>query len=174
MATIVRKLLSCVLCEKKFSESDIENLEFFPEQMICFSCYEKGRKKDHRTWCFGKKNVTGSSGNVVLYGYDPQASLDCRKYCPDRKVCFLFASGKIKTLRSLTRKRLPFTRGSVESRAFAAAVLGTTYRRLKRLILAYNGEVLQVLRLLKRGRARGQTWKYTRNEDGRVRITTDD
>lgn len=170
MATATTKVLPCVICLKKFSEHDVEELNYFPEQEICFDCYVKGSKQDHRTWCFGKMNlVDETSGKVKAFGYDPARSDDCRKFCPDRKICFLFATKQITNLRQLTKDRMPFKPGSISSKAFAACVIGTTRLKLKKLIKSYGGSFIVVMRRLKRQKLGTKTWRYIRNGN-RIRI----
>lgn len=163
------QLLTCTLCNRKFSEKDVENLNFFPDQLICFKCYDEGSKKEHRVWCFGKKSLVAPTGKVLAYGFDPTHSSDCRKHCPDRKVCFLFATGTIHRLRLLTKPELPFKPGSVSSKAFAACVLGTTRSKLRKLIRSLRGNLSVVMRRLKHEKRGKKTWQYIVKGE-RVRI----
>jgi len=166
-------LLKCVLCGKGFSELDVENLNFFPIQLICFVCYQKGSKQDHRVWCFGKMNTVGANGKIIAYGYDPAVSADCNKYCPDRKICFLFASQKIDKLRLLTKSNMPFQPGSVTSKAFAACIIGTTRLKLRELIKSLNGNLAIVMTRLKKEKRGSKRWKYV-VKDEKVRIVSED
>lgn len=160
----LKKVLACILCLKKFSEQDVEELNYFPNEGICFNCYLDGSKKEHRVWCFGKKNIIDAiTGKIKAFGYDPAQSPDCRRYCPDRKICYLFATNQIQKLRLLTKSQMPFKPGSISSRAFAACIIGTTRLRLKRLIKSYGGSFTVIMKRLKRQKLGTKTWKYIRN-----------
>ena len=149
-----RKLMQCILCNKRFSEKDVEELRYFPEQGICFKDYYDGFKQDHRTWCFGKRNtVDPDTGKITRYGFDPQKSDDCKKLCPDRKVCRLFVSREIFRYRKLLKlKKLPFPRGTALLRIFVTCVIGISPEKLKEKTDAEGldlGKVMKTLRGLK-------------------------
>ena len=77
--------IECVLCERPFTIVDVQLFNFFLANGLCYDCCRKMYKQDEAISCFGKQ-------------YDPIA-MECKKLCPDRKVCPLFQSGEIKKLR---------------------------------------------------------------------------
>lgn len=83
------EVFRCVLCAGRFSVRDIRRGRYFVSTSICRECYEKGQQQDHSTWCFGKTDVT-VNGKVVKFGYNAQA-IECKKECPDRLICKVFA-----------------------------------------------------------------------------------
>ena len=80
----------CVVCGGKFSQEDVKLYLFFRSTKTCFGCYWEGKKKDHRTWCFGKRNKINKAGRIVRWGYNNLEHVECRDECPDRKICPLF------------------------------------------------------------------------------------
>jgi len=165
------KVLLCELCLSKFSENDVVDLNYFPEQQICFNCYVAGRKKDPREWCFGKMNETDPrTGTIKHYGYDPQRSSDCRKYCADRKICHLFATRRIDQFRMLIRSRIPYRTGTISARAYVSCVIGTTKKKLQDLVTSLGGDPQAMLEKFQRGRLGSIRWKFIESEDGKIKI----
>lgn len=167
----MKNLLVCELCRRKYSESDVENLNYFPEQGVCFFCYLDGSKKTHREWCFGKLNIKDEkTGTIRMYGYDPELSFDCRKYCQDRKICHLFVTKKIFQFRMLLKSKLPFKSGTPSARAFVACIMGTTVSKLTELVKYYGGDVAMVFRKLRRQKFGDYRWKYRETDDEKIKI----
>ena len=152
-----KKVLSCLCCPEKYSEEDVEKLNYFYPEGVCFSCYEKGAAASHRKWCFGKTDLV-VNGQVKGYGYDPETSEDCKKICPDRKICYLFVTGQIYLIRELIHAEIPFAVGSATAKAFVAALLGTTPTKLKKIVEANGGEYAVVLRRLRKQVKGDVTW----------------
>ena len=59
--------------------------EYFAETGICWACYRKRQKRPEL--CFGKRT------KGIVLGYDKEA-IECREFCPDRKVCVRFLEKK--------------------------------------------------------------------------------
>ena len=89
-----KALMECRLCSRKFSDDDRRALDYFSDVGICFDCLEKGKKKPASVWCFGKKECYNP--------YDPK-NRSCTEWCPDRRVCPLFADGSIYRLHQIAR-----------------------------------------------------------------------
>lgn len=98
MPKIAQPVLRCALCSKRFGEEDVKSLSFFPSTSACFNCYRGLSKKPYSHTCFGKPNVE-KSGKIIRFGYDPNASEDCRIHCPHKDICRLFYKKKIYRLR---------------------------------------------------------------------------
>ena len=86
-------MLECVLCRKRFRESDVRALLYFPSTRGCRSCYKHGQDAPYSAWCFGKPVIVGPNGRVLEYGYNEKAR-ECREECPDRKICPMFVAEK--------------------------------------------------------------------------------
>ena len=84
----------CIVCSAKFSRKDVKLYLFFRKTKTCFDCYVKGKKEDHRTWCFGKRNKLNKLKRIVRWGYDAVNHVECREECPDRNLCPLFLTQK--------------------------------------------------------------------------------
>jgi hypothetical protein len=76
-----KELLWCLLCNGKFSLSDIEKGTYISITGICRECYGKMWKSEQT--CFGKEEF-----------YDKE-TLECSTFCPDRKVCAEFVKVSI-------------------------------------------------------------------------------
>ena len=85
------KALECLLCRERYSEQDISNHMFWVETRICSACYAAMQRPDRRRSCFGKPTVRLPSGKV-LHAYNPRSE-ECRRICPDRKICALIMLG---------------------------------------------------------------------------------
>src|SRR5579864_99659 len=77
--------LECVLCTAVYTEHDVAILNFFPATRVCWVCYRKLQKSPFKVSCFGKKSKDGN------LGFDNMA-VECREYCPDRRLCPKFAN----------------------------------------------------------------------------------
>lgn len=170
------QVLRCQDCNKKFSEQDVEDLNFFPDIHTCVNCCQNERAKPHSTNCFGKKNTVTKQGTITAYGYDPEGSVDCSTYCDYRRVCGLFAQDKIDKLRmaimiqKAVDKATPFRhKNSIIAKAFLKATKGTTKRKLVRFINSEGGDSSRVMRILRSGSSHGYEWLYD-EADGRIKI----
>jgi hypothetical protein len=164
------KLFRCLICHGRFSEHDVELLNYFPVEMVCYEDYVKGTQQDHRMWCFGKKNVIDVAGRITRYGFDPQNSEDCRRWCDDRRICALFVTGRIYQYRKLLAAKLPFKPGYPTVKAFVSCIMGTTRDKLEALIRGNKGDPAQILALLRQQQFKGLKWTFIEKEDGRIRI----
>jgi len=83
-----KKPYECCECNRRFSEEDAARYTYFRHTKTCFDCYQEGQKKDHRVWCFGKRDKL-CEGVTVRWGYDATRP-ECSSKCPDRKICLAF------------------------------------------------------------------------------------
>lgn len=72
-----KELLWCLLCNRKFSVSDVDS-GYYPATGICKECYTEMQSGTNS--CFGK-----------VEKYDKE-SQECGSFCPDRKICSEFVS----------------------------------------------------------------------------------
>lgn len=165
------QVLKCQSCGRKFSEVDVEDLSFFPDIHTCFGCCDKEKKKLHVENCFGKKNEVSKSGTITAYGYDPDASVDCRVHCDFRRVCALFVRRKIYKLREaimvdkLVQETLPFRhKNSIIAKSFMMCLNGTTRRKLIRFIKKEQGDHKRILRIFRKGEIKNRKWKWDEHD----------
>lgn len=95
----------CNLCGHRFGDEDVAALRFFPDTLICDSCYRWGRSQPYRVWCFGKCDLVWR-GKIVAKGYDPKAET-CERdggSCPDRFYCRLYQIRRMGRLQRLVEK----------------------------------------------------------------------
>lgn len=71
-----KKILWCLICDEKFSISDIEKGTYISVTGICKECYKKMWKSE--LTCFGKASK-----------YEKETQ-ECGSLCPDREVCRSF------------------------------------------------------------------------------------
>jgi hypothetical protein len=135
--------------------------------------------------CFGKLT------KGKLLGYDPK-DLACKKLCPDRVVCKMFAKGAIMEYRDLTvearkaaikfllkpKKRPPakvvFKPDTNIGKLFALCCAGCTERQFMALCKKLDANHGWALRILRREEVNGHSWKYEEAIEGgakRIKIT---
>lgn len=160
--------LECILCPELFSEYDILNNRFFPETRVCYNCYLKLQKSSYDISCFGKKTKNSN------LGFD-QMAVECREYCPDRKLCPKFIKDKFiqvtkieaKPKEVVTTRLYPFRSHSIIDRAFRLCQQGVTKSKLKSWCAKQGTNYYRVIKVLKGGKKYGKSWRF--HEDG-VRI----
>jgi hypothetical protein len=186
--------LECILCEHQFSLDDVRLLNFFPSTGVCFDCYQKGQSASFATWCFGKTSVTGPNGNLLQYGYDPEAKV-CSEECPDRRICPLFWTGQIqewrdemvkvqdapvaevhkmkKKLKGYKGPPLPFYQPeAMTTKAFLICMKGVMVDDLVKWVKAQGGSSARVLRIMRSGSFNGKRWKVN-EANGYIRVIYD-
>jgi len=174
-------MLECILCEKHFNTQDVTELKFFPSTGICFDCYKAGVDAPYQKWCFGKTNIYGPGGRILNHGYDPDVR-ECRKECPDRKLCPLFVTGQIndwkagemvrfrdvpvseverkKKQKQYTGPKLPFRQtGAMTTQAFLMCMKGVMVDDLVKWVKLQGGSSQRVLRIMRGGVFNGKRWK---------------
>lgn len=170
-------VLKCQTCNKRFSEEDVEDLNFYPDIATCFHCCEKEKQKTHVENCFGKKNIVTKSGTITAYGYDPDNAIDCSLHCDFRRVCSLFARKKIYKLRAAimidkaVQEAMPFKhKNSIIAKSFLMCLKGTTRRKLIRFIRKEKGDSDRIIRIFRKGYFKDRKWLW--DEDGQdIRIS---
>lgn len=173
-------LLECSICGGKFTPEAVYSYEFFPDNNTCYDCCVGMQQKRHDVSCFGKL----TQGKNL--GYDVK-DLACRKLCPDRVVCKLFAGGTIMQFRELTvearkaalkfllkpKKRPPakvvFRPETNIGKLFALCVKGCTMEEFKALCDKLDANKGWALRILRREEVNGHAWTYE-EQNGRIKI----
>lgn len=165
--------LECVLCHAPFTQEDILKFNYFFENGLCYQCCRKLYKLPKAVSCFGKR-------------YSALA-LECKKICPDRKVCPLFQSKEIREMRKealtdeqrrgalqLLRAREeqprsrahPFQRGSVIFKAFELCRKGCDKDDLKQFVSKQHADLARILRIFRREEAYGKRWVWRESAAG--------
>lgn len=165
--------LECILCHTPFTKEAILRFEFFFESGVCYSCYVKMQALPANISCFGKR-------------YSPIV-LECKRICPDRKVCPLFQSKEIRSMRkeALTAEQRrgalallreqeeaprfrehPFTKGSIIHEAFELCCTGCSKEELRRMVTKKHADLARILRIFRREQAYGKRWIWHEQASG--------
>ena len=86
----MKSRLECLLCFKRYTAKQINEGLYSLDTFICLACYVKMQRAPAQVRCFGKPTIihidkTGQA-KQRQQGYNPKA-IECRKVCPDRRVC---------------------------------------------------------------------------------------
>src|SRR6185503_1135643 len=139
-----RKIIQCLICDKKYSVEDILSSKYFVDTLVCLVCYN--RMQADKRCCFAKE-------------YDASAE-ECSRFCPDRSICVQFVKG---ILPVNGEPAIPFTRkGSIIYRCFQLCmqVGGITKVELEKFVKRKKGNADRIYGCFRREEIYGKKWRY--------------